>query len=160
MRVGASSLRMRVSRFFKLFTVIASAMVANGCGNDLAQVTGVVTVDGQPLRGGGDVRVTVIFQPSTGNGRVAVGLANADGEYRLSSGSEQGVVPGDYVVTCSAIELVRTPGGGAAGARAITDPSYANSRTSGFRFTVQPGKNEFDLALDSRAGAPARGRTP
>lgn len=149
MRLRASGLRLRIYRISKLVAVIALTLGNGGCGSNLAQVTGVVTVDGQPLRGGNDVRATVIFQPSTGAGRVAVGLVNEDGEYRLSSGSEAGVVPGEYVATCSATQLVRAQDGGVAGGRRITDSSYASSKTSGFRFTVAPGRNEFDLALNS-----------
>src|SRR5262245_11309935 len=46
-------------------------LALSGCGSKLAQVTGVVTVDGQPLRGGNDVRATVVFQPTTSAGTAA-----------------------------------------------------------------------------------------
>ena len=55
------------------------ALALSGCGSDLADVTGVVTLDGQPLRGGnghcaGDRRV------STGRaGTAAVGLLDESG---------------------------------------------------------------------------------
>ena len=160
MCLGASDLRLRICRLTKLIAVVALAVAAGGCGSNLAEVTGVVTVDGMPLRGGNDVRATVIFQPSTGAGRVAVGLVDAEGQYRLSSGSEEGVEPGEYVVTCSATQLVPSRDGGAAGGRRLTDPSYANSKTSGFKFTVAPGKNEFDLALNSPIGPNSQKRVP
>jgi hypothetical protein len=159
MQLDASGLRLRVDRLTKVVLLATVTVSAGGCGNDLAQVTGAVTVDGQPLRGGGDVRATVIFQPATGDGRVAVGLVNADGRYRLSSGSQEGVVPGDYVATCSATKLV-TNDGGVTGGRRLTDPIYANIKTSGLKFTVQPGKNEFDLALHSRPGTPSPRTAP
>jgi hypothetical protein len=134
----------------------------SGCGSGLADVTGQVTLDGQPLHGGTeDVRVTVQFQPASGSGTTAIGLADANGNYKLGTGSQTGIPPGEYLVTCSAAELIRskkdpdaTPGG-----RLITDPKYANAKTSGLRCSVQPGKNEFDISLKSppkglrRAGA-------
>jgi hypothetical protein len=136
------------------------ALALGGCGSDLGQVAGVVTLDGQPLRGGNDIRATVYFQPTAGGGTAAIGLLDENGQYRLSSGSQEGVAPGEYAVTFSAMQLVRTKDGQAAGGRRITDPNYANARTSGFKFTVAPGQNEFNLALNSRAAARPAGRTP
>jgi hypothetical protein len=141
-----------VRRAAGLSLVAAALLVATGCGNGLAEVTGAITVDGQTLTGGNDVRVTVTFQPSSGPGRVAVGLADGNGNYRLSSGSQEGVVPGEYLATCSATQIVRGKEGGVTGGRRLTDPSYANIKTSGFKFTVTPGSNQIDLALNSRAG--------
>jgi hypothetical protein len=37
---------------------------------------------------------------------------------------------------------------------------YANSKTSGFKFTVEPGSNEFHLALNSTAGGDGARRAP
>ena len=160
MHRDVNALQIELCRFAKLAVVVAISIVTGGCGSGLAEVTGVVTVDGQPLRGGNDVRATVIFQPSTGVGRVAVGLVDEVGQYHLSSGSEEGVVPGEYVVTCSATQLVRGRDGGAAGGRRVTDSKYANSKTSGFKFTVEPGTNQFDLALNSIAGGATAGSVP
>jgi hypothetical protein len=120
-----------------------------GCGNGLAQVSGLVTVDDQPLHGGnGNVRVTVQFQPANGVGPTAMGLADENGKYTLSTGSQSGIKPGDYVVSCAAEELV-TGKSGVTGARQITDPKYASAKTSGLRFTVQAGKNELNIPLKS-----------
>jgi hypothetical protein len=120
-----------------------------------------VTLDGEPLRGGDNVHGTVYYQPASGGGAAAVGLLDENGHYTLSSGSKTGVAPGEYLVTCSATQIIpaNQPGGTPSGRR-ITDPNYANARTSGFKFTVAPGKNEFNLALNSRAGTARTGRTP
>ena len=116
--------------------------MATGCGNGLAQVSGAVTVDGEPLRGGaGDTRVTVQFQPAGGVGSAAIGLADENGAYTLGTGSKTGIPPGDYLVSCSASRLIPQQGG----ARRITDPKYANAKTSGLTCTVQPGKNEYNM---------------
>jgi hypothetical protein len=121
-----------------------------GCGPKLGEVIGVVTLDGQPLRGGDGVRATVVFQPVASGGVPAVGNVGREGEYRLSSGSQEGVAPGEYAVTCTASQKIvgRDPNA-APIAKRITDPKYANAATSGLQFTVQPGSNEFNIALES-----------
>ena len=144
-------------QFARWLCTILIAAVVSGCGSGLAQISGVVTVDGQPLRGGaGDTRVTVQFQPAGGVGSSAIGLADENGVYSLGTGAKTGIPPGDYLVSCSASRLV--PGQG--GARRITDPKYANAKTSGLTCTVQPGRNEYDIALVSPAPTPLRGRRP
>jgi hypothetical protein len=152
MHCDASLLRSKNWRLAKFLTVLLLVVAVVGCGSNLAEVNGVVTVDGQPLQGGNGVRATVIFQPATGVGRVAVGLVDSSGQYHLSSGSEAGVVPGEYVVTCSATQLVRGSDGSVSGGRRVTDPKYADTKTSGLQFTVEPGSNEFNISLTSASG--------
>ncbi|MGD9634097.1 MAG: hypothetical protein AB7G28_13365 [Pirellulales bacterium] len=124
--------------------LLTSAMLA-GCGSGLAQVTGQVTLDGRPLQGGaGDTRVTVEFHPASGVGSVSIGLADESGKYTLGTGAQTGIPPGEYRVSCSASRLV--PGGGA---RRITDPKFANTKTSGLTCSVAPGSNEFNIAVTS-----------
>src|SRR6185436_1204612 len=114
----------------------------SGCGNGLAQVTGRVTLDGQPVRGGKDGdRITVQFQPADGVGANGVALADENGNYNLGTGSQFGVRPGEYVVTCSMSTL--KPGG------PVAHPKYANAKTSGLRFSVQSGRNEFNIPLQT-----------
>lgn len=128
---------------------VALCLSMAGCGSDLVQVSGFVTQNGKPLRGGESIRATVVFQPVSGTGATAMGIVDENGEYFLSTGSQDGIKPGEYIVTCSASELIPskdphgTPGG-----RRISDPKYASAQTSGLRFTVQPGNNEFNITLD------------
>jgi hypothetical protein len=143
---------MQVSAFQWL--LIAFSLVSLvGCGGNLADVSGAVTLDGQPLRSGRDIRTTVVFQPISGSAIGAVGLVDESGRYQLSTGSKKGAVPGDYTVTCTSTQIIpsKTPGGAGSG-RSITDPKYANAKTSGFQFTVQSGSNEFNIPLESRPG--------
>jgi hypothetical protein len=134
----------------RLLLVLLMAPFA-GCGDNLADVSGIVTLDGQPLRGGGDVRATVIFQPASGGSVGAVGVVDENGRYNLSTGSKDGAPPGDYRVTCSATQLVpsKEPGG-TPGGRRLTHRKYANANTSGLQFMVEPGSNEFNIPLESR----------
>lgn len=139
---------------FQLASYAAAVLMCvaiSGCGNGLAQVSGLVTVDDQPLHGGnGNVRVTVQFQPANGVGPTAMGLADENGIYKLSTGSQNGIPPGDYLVSCAAEELVTNKNTrGVTGARQITDPKYASVKTSGLKFTVQAGKNELNIPLKS-----------
>jgi hypothetical protein len=133
-----------------LFVAALFLASLNGCGNGLARVSGQVSLDGRPLRSGSDTRVTVKFQPASGTGPSGVGLVDENGNYSLSTGSQNGLPPGDYVVACSASQLVKAAGSNVAqGARRITDPKYDNPTTSGLKFTVQPGKNELNIPLQS-----------
>lgn len=143
---------MELCRVAGACVVVAVCLTLSGCGNGLAQVSGQVTLDGQPVHGGkGDTRVTVQLQPADGVGANAVGLADENGNYKIATGSQAGIRPGDYYVSCSVSTL------GVAGP--VADPKFANTKTSGLKLTVQPGKNEFNIPLLSppkkspRAGA-------
>src|SRR5262245_16132973 len=154
MRSGFRATRGRWSNVALLSCLALACGMASGCGSGLAEVSGVVTLDGQPLRGGsGDTRVTIQVQPASGNGSTSIGLADENGIYKLGTGSKTGIPPGEYLVSCSASQLVLARDGKtSAGARRITDPKYANAKTSGLKFVVAPGKNEFNIPLVSAAG--------
>jgi hypothetical protein len=141
-----------------LLSITSTCLTLSGCGNGLAQVSGQVTLDGQPLRGGRDgARVTVQFQPADGAGVTAVGLADEDGQYEIATGSQEGIPPGDYLVTCVATAVVSSNNAsGQPAFRQLADPRFANAKTSGLRFTVQAGRNEFDIPLVSPAKTSSR----
>src|SRR5262245_47199426 len=117
------------------WSAVAVGIIAlAGCGNGLAQVSGQVTLDGQPLHGGKDGdRITVQFQPVDGVGANGVALADENGSYKIGTGSQFGVRPGNYYVTCS-VSTVK-PGS------PVPDPKYANAKTSGLKLTVESGSN-------------------
>lgn len=141
-----------------LLSLCAACLVLSGCGSGLAQVSGRVTLDGQPLRGGKDgARVTVQFQPASGLGANAVALADENGNYELATGSQEGITPGDYLVTCSASEVIPSSTPGVPSFRQLAHPKYAKAQTSGLKFTVQSGSNEFDIPLES-PGSPTAAR--
>lgn len=136
----------------RVYLIIGTLFATGGCGNGLAEVSGVVSIDGQPVIGGPQgARVTVQFQPADGLGSTAIGLADAEGRYVIATGSQTGIAPGEYIVSCAASELV------AGGVRSLVDRKYANAKTSGLSFSVQPGSNEFNIALTS---APPVRRVP
>jgi hypothetical protein len=134
--------------------LVAACLFMSGCGNRLAQVSGQVTLDGQPVRGGKDgARVTVQFQPAKGQGALAVALADENGNYEMATGAQTGILPGEYLVTCSATEVLPTNNAGIPSFRQLADPKFAKAQTSGLKFSVQPGSNEFDIPLESPHGA-------
>ena len=122
-----------------------------GCGSDLASVSGTVTLDGQAISGGPELRATVYFSPAEGSGASAVGYLDSSGQYTLSMGSTEGIRPGNYVVAISATKLIpaRTPGG-MPGGQLITPRKYSNARVSGLQAAVQSGSNTVDFALSSK----------
>jgi hypothetical protein len=153
MMVRCKELRAIRRNIGALVSISAACVLLSGCGNGLAQVSGQVTLDGQPVRGGRDgARVTVQFQPASGQGATAVALADENGNYEMATGSQTGISPGEYLVTCSATEVLTSSNTGIPSFRQLADPKYAKAQTSGLKFTVESGKNEFDIPLESPRG--------
>jgi hypothetical protein len=133
----------------------ALSVALTGCGDGLAKVSGKVTLDGQPLRAEpGKLRISIKFQPESGTGPVAMGLADENGNYTLGTGSKTGILPGEYLVTCSAGETLT---GQKSLGREITDSKYGNAKTSGLHCTVKPGSNKYDISVTS---APKTAKQP
>jgi hypothetical protein len=126
------------------------AIVASGCGSSLSEATGTVTLDGQPLRAENGIRARVTFEPASGAGAIGVGVLDEEGVFRVATGSQQGILPGEYLVSCSVTEIIppKDPAGTPSG-RAVSDPKFANAKASGLRFKVEPGSNEFNVAVQS-----------
>ena len=110
-------------------------------------VSGIVTLDGQPLKMG-----SVIFTPA--NGRAATGQIQADGTYVLGTYEEDdGAILGTHQVSVTAREeLPPDPGG-------LPEPSYGPSQipefygyaaTSGLQFEVVDGENDIPIELSSQ----------
>ncbi len=122
-----------------------------GCGSNLALVSGTVTLDGRPLAGSQQLRGTVQFSPEDGHGTPAVGYLDENGRYSLSSGSRVGALPGKYLVSISATEIIPPKIEGAApSGRLATPPKYANAKNSGLTAEVTPGNNRFDYSLSTQ----------
>jgi hypothetical protein len=114
-----------------------------GCGSDdtppLGEVTGKITLDGQPLEG-----VIVLFKPEVG--RVATGTTNADGEYELEFAYEvSGCKAGPNRVS---LEWPL----GSTNAKTL---SAKYTTASELKAEVKEGSNKIDFALESDAGTSA-----
>lgn len=117
---------------------------AIGCGGLPASVSGVVTVDGQPVNKG-----KVTFIP-VGQGQMAIGAIGDDGAYEVMTGREEGLGVGEYKVSVVAREMqVSEDGGPPMQGDYIVPKRYGLAETSGLQYTVESGHNEIDLELSS-----------
>ena len=150
-----------VRRLFGVVAVAACWLNLAGCGGgptdqpELGQVTGTVTLDGQPLSG-----IDVVFTPQ--NGRPARGKTNAEGKYDLiyirdtrgtktghnrveiapiEEGDDDSAEPGD--------DSAPSPKPTAARSRKPKVPAQYNTKSI-LEANVQPGENVFDYKLDSK----------
>jgi hypothetical protein len=167
-------------------TVVGFAVsVAVGCGGpvgpDTEPVSGVVTLDDQPVEG-----ARVVFAPTTGGGTAASAITDAQGRFKLTTANPgDGAVPGQYAVGISKTEGenvvdVSTEGMSEqeameAAAKAyysseaykdtgnpdaktevkeLLPVKYKNPGESGLKADVAPGgQNEFTFELTSEGGA-------
>jgi hypothetical protein len=130
---------------------IAVAMITLvGCNrSSVATVTGVVAVDGTPLKMG-----FIALEPAQGAVPPASAVITAG---RFSIGATHGIQPGDYLVRIEAPDLERCdPAAPPNPARPIV-PLLAEpwNKASALTFTVQPGVNRLDIT-GRRDGPPAR----
>lgn len=127
--------------------ILATVLItASGCGGAFdASVDGEVTLDGVPLNTG-----TVTFAPVS-PGSAAFAKVDENGYYRLKTGREVGLPPGDYVVTVVARDkpasLYGENGGPPPAGKQITPEWYRSAESSGLAYTVEPGGNTIDLQL-------------
>jgi hypothetical protein len=134
---------LRTTMVLGLLAVLTLALP--GCGGGLASVQGKVTYDGDALDTG-----TVQFHP-VGDGPVAYGQIQPDGTYRIKTGTESGVAPGEYRVSVTAdapVTEALNPDGSEALPESLIPDKYRSPATSGLTFTV-PSDEGYDIALVS-----------
>ncbi|MBI1248631.1 hypothetical protein GC197_12425 [bacterium] len=123
------------------FLSLACLALFTGCnGDSLASVSGVVTLDGHPVRG-----LEVNFEPvdAAPDRTTGTGYTQADGSYSLHyPGYKKGTPPGDYIVRISGGESLDD------GTR-VRVPAKYNAKSE-LTETVVPGKNKFDFDLTSK----------
>lgn len=125
---------------FVLF--LGLALVGCGSGDDtppLGDVSGTITLDGQPLEG-----VIVVYKPDVG--RAATGTTDAEGKYSLEFSYG---VSGCKTGPCSV--FLEWPLGSTK-AKTLS-PRYTTK--SELKADVKEGSNTLDFALQSDSGAPA-----
>jgi hypothetical protein len=129
--------------------LLASLLAAAGCGGSgmESEVSGTVTLDGQPVGPG-----AVVFAPLDGQSNPADGAIQMDGSYFLKTSREVGLKPGDYKVSVSVFDQPEVKPGerSMTPAKLVTPPNYADTETSGLQYTVEPGKNTIDIELSSK----------
>jgi hypothetical protein len=97
---------MRRVRLSWAAVAVAVALTGPGCGGGKVKVSGVVTLDGQPVEG-----AVVAFIPvDPGKGQMAHGTTDKEGVFNLStSRPNDGAVPGEYKVTVTYAEGATAP---------------------------------------------------
>ena len=136
----------RTNNLLVLLAVLIGIAALPGCGSgNAASVQGVVTLDGVTVKAG-----TVTFHPVQ-EGPRAYGQIGLDGSYQLSTGSDSGIIPGEYIVTVVGteplppnMELESQP------PPPITPARYASRDESDLRRTVTKGANKIDLPLTTQ----------
>ena len=139
-----------------------AALLLGGCGGPYdATVSGAVKLQGNPLP-----RATVAFIPDN-PGASAYGMTDAQGNYVVRTGREEGLPAGTYTVSVAANEAP-TSGGSKDGGplpmgKSITPEWYRDPATSGLKYTVESGGNEINIDLTTTPPAgwkppPARRR--
>ncbi|MFH1918528.1 MAG: carboxypeptidase-like regulatory domain-containing protein [Planctomycetota bacterium] len=157
---------------FAFFLILVVPLVA-GCGGGSSddeftgargQVSGTITLDGQPLQQG----CQVLFMAEKG-GYTATGVVGDDGRYTLIYGGGKGLPVGDYKVQVSAPVAVDS-----SGADTTVDPAkmasqmklepgahepedtgpvplkYRSTDTSTLRFKVEANQNTADFKLEKK----------
>lgn len=130
-------------------TAIGVIAIAGCGGKHGATVTGKISLDGEPVPRG-----SVAYFPVAG-GPPAVAQISEQGEYRLRTGRDPSLPPGDYQVTVAANEPPRekrsADGGPPPPGPPITPTKYRSKATSGLQYTVESGGNTIDIELTSDA---------
>lgn len=123
------------------FCVLIAAVLA-GCGGEtLSPVTGKVTFNGEPVRGG-----TIIFGPSEGTkgGTPASAEVKEDGTYELKAGATVGAVAGKNKVM-----YTPPPGKPSTDPKKEGEPSpYAGLVPVQKEVEVKPGPNVINIELE------------
>ena len=116
--------------------ILVLTVVMTGCSKrfPMAEVSGKVTLDGQPLSG-----ATVMFVPE--KGFAAAGTLQPDGTFRLISGRPgNGAVIGLHKVAVMPADPLLD---------ARIPITFRSAETSGLSAEVKAGKNSFDFELTS-----------
>lgn len=122
-------------------------LLLSGCGGGLqSSVTGTVTLDGKPVNRG-----NVTFIPVK-DGVTAYGTIGSDGSYSINTGSNTGVVPGDYIVLVVVNGDIPPAVAGKAPEppKPLSPPKYAIKETSDLKATIKSGSNVVPLNMVSK----------
>ena len=142
-----------------LLVLCVCALALSACGKSVLKtesVTGVVTLDGQPLEG-----CTVMFTPQSKDiGASAVGRTDATGTYKLQTSqgaADAGTTPGTYNVTFQCLQIVEPEQSDSEGntikeevTKDVMPAKYKDAKTSGFTAEVVKGANTFNFDLTSK----------
>lgn len=146
------SVHFRMSAWLMLTALIFSLA---GCGGSpYVPVTGNVTLDGKAVEG-----AAVLFIPVAEHHLPATGKTDANGKFTLKTNSADGAMPGDYIVTVTAVKIsgVTTEAGGVSGVVSaegfreewLVPQIYSSPKTSGLSHPVSKGMQPVQILLKS-----------
>lgn len=128
------------------FIVIACLGCGGTTGPELAEVTGKVTLGGQPL-----AKASLQFTPESPGGSPSYGVTDSEGSYELQFSSDRsGAMPGKHRVEILPVEPETDDSGKPVdGTIAVKIPAKY-SQPGSLTADVQAGGNSIDFALDSK----------
>jgi len=135
-------------KFLQAATLAALAVCASCSRSGMeAEVSGQVTLDGQPVGPG-----AVVFAPIDGQSNPADGAIQLDGSYFLKTSREVGLKPGKYKASVSVFDQPEVKPGERSmiPAKLATPQKYSDTETSGLEYMVDPGSNNIDIELTSK----------
>jgi hypothetical protein len=137
---------------FRYFAVTVTLVFLIGCGGSeqLGQVSGTVTVAGQPVTNG-----SIVYEDRQNSISVRVNL-DEQGQYHVRTHDRDGLPPGNYqvAVTSTRVGSGASPFVGGADEQASPPPGptipgiYQHFSTSGLTAQIAPGVNVKDFDLD------------
>lgn len=124
-----------------------AAMSAVGCGggqyDNLGEVSGTITLDGEPLK-----HAVITFQPT--GGRPAYGKTGEDGKYQMMyTGSQSGATVGMNTVTITNGGEKRDEETGKVWFQKEQVPAKYNAKSE-LEFDVQPGSQTHNFELTTK----------
>lgn len=144
---------MRSSFTFRVPTALAAlSMALAGCGGSakgpqLAPVSGVVTLDGQPLAG-----AHVVFQPAGEKASPSVADTGTDGTFQLAfNRASNGALPGSHTVRITTARIVTADDGKETVVEEKLPERY--HAKSELKYDVPAEGSRFEIALESKGPA-------
>lgn len=135
------------SNFFSntlLLLALLLSVFLSGCGADKSHLTGVVTLDGQPVP-----NCSLSFV-STSDGPSGGGATDSEGRYNAYiSKNYLWLAPGEYKVDIQSLADMDAADGEPVDAGALRIPKKYQGTHTELLVTVEPGKNNVDFELTS-----------
>jgi hypothetical protein len=126
--------------------LVAVVVGTPGCNDgrpERVPVSGVLTIDGQPLE-----KAFVVFYPPSG--RSSNGRTDSSGRFNLACFEEaDGAQLGEHQVSVIAVQEINSNT-----MKWFAPKKYANHATSGLKFTVDKPTSEMNIALSWGGGKP------
>jgi hypothetical protein len=129
--------------------LVAFLLILSGCADDrgLIPVSGVVTLDGQPMPGAGDLTFVPVDVAEGSPTRPAKAEFGPDGAYSAQSYQPgDGLYPGTYKVLVSCWEVAPTPDGPPP--KSFIPERYQSRANSGLELIVDAASGSIDFPIN------------